>query len=313
MTARLKRVTIRESLEMLAGSRLLASEGGNDVLPVLAALAPPGTVYCVNSVTGVDTNPGKSWGTPLLTITAAAALAVAGDTILIKGSFTEAVTISVAGVSIIGAGTTPKQSQWTAAADAVCLTLAAEHCRVENIYFRPPAYAANRATSAITLSNAGHSRIIGNRFQGKTGSQIAIYSPVCNSDNVHIIGNEFYYLNTVTYGAAILGVEAGGLSYSGWRIERNVFNSCVIAIDINGRCCHILENVIATAGIAATGAGGTVLALGIDLSGTSSYGNQVHRNNLGGAYNATLYKIGATGDDWGGNFNIAGLTAANPA
>jgi hypothetical protein len=280
----------------------------------LAEVSQMGNVWYVDSVNGSDTdNDGTTLDQAYATIATAVAAAAANDTIYIRGSFSEAVTVSVEGLKIIGLGTAPKQAQWTAAADAVCLTIAAAYVHVENIYFRPPAYAASRATSAITLSSAHHARIIGNRFQGKAGSQAAIYSPVCNSDNVYIVGNEFFYLNTATYGAGILGVEAGGLSYSGWMIADNVFQSCVTAININGRCCNVLRNIIAEAGIAATGAGGTVLALGIDLSGTSSYGNQVHGNYLGGTYNATLYKIGAAGDDWGGNFNIAGVTAANPA
>jgi hypothetical protein len=279
----------------------------------VGSLSMGGSVYFVDSVNGDDDNDGTSLATAFATIAVAVAAAVANDTIYIRGSFSEAVTVSVAGLRLIGLGTTPKQAVWTSATDTVCLTIAAEHVLVQNIYFKPPTYTASRATSAITLSSAGHARIIGCRFQGQAGSQIAIYSPLCNSDNVHIENNEFRYMNTATYGAAILGVEAGGLSYSGWHIKHNVFNSCVIAIDINGRVCQIEGNTIAYAGIAATGAGGNVLAKGIDLSGTSSYGNQVHGNYLGGTYGSALYTIGATGDDWAGNFNIAGLTAANPA
>ena len=67
----------------------------------------PGSIYHVDSVNGSDSNSGTSWSSPKLTITAAVAVAVAGDVILIKGSFTEAVTVAVAnkGISIIGAGT----------------------------------------------------------------------------------------------------------------------------------------------------------------------------------------------------------------
>lgn len=317
MAANLKRATIRQSLEMLAGSRLLASENGNDVLPVLAALAPQGTVYCVDSVNGVDTNPGTSWGAPLLTIAAAVALAVAEDTILIKGSFSEAVTIAGAktGLSIIGVGNTPNQAKWTAAADAVCLTINATSVLVQNIRFSPPAYVANRATSAITLGGASYARIRSCRFQGKTGSQAAIYSPVCDSDNVEVSDCEFQYMNTGTYGAGILGVEAGGLSYSAWQILRNVFASCVKAIDLNCRVARIQGNTIFEYGITAAGAVGAVLAMGIDLSGTSSGGNAVWDNQLGGTYGATLYKVGASGDQWAGNQNSlsGGTTAANPS
>ena len=59
----------------------------------------------------------------------------------------------------------------------------------------------------------------GCRFQGQTGSYNAIYAPTATSDNVHIVGNEFYDLNTAGNGCGILGVEAGGLSFSGWQIR----------------------------------------------------------------------------------------------
>ena len=276
----------------------------------------PGTIRYVDGTNGSDSNSGTSWSSAYLTIAATIAAAVAGDVIMIKGSFTEAVTIAVGktGLSIVGAGTGPNQAQWTGAADAVCLTINATDVLVENIKFRPPAYTAG-TPAAILLGGANYTRIINCRFQGKTGSWYAIYSPVCNSDNVEISDCEFIYMNTATYGAAILGVEAGGLSYSGWKILRNIFNSCVTAININGRVCTIKDNVILEYGIAAAGTLGAVLALGIDLSGTSSGGNAVTRNQLGGTYGATLYKVGASGDQWAGNLNVlsGGTTAANPS
>lgn len=275
-----------------------------------------GTTYYVDSTITAAGN-GLTWNTALKTIGAAAALAQNGDTIAIKGSFSETVTLSTAGVTIIGVGTGPKQAQWTSAVDTASLTIAANYCRVENIYFKPPAYSASTTygPSAILLSSANWAYIAGNRFQGQTASYNAIYSPVCNSDNVHIIGNEFYYMNTGTYGAAILGVEAGGLSYSGWQIKNNVFSSCVTAININGRACVLTGNSVAEYGINASSAVAAVLALGIDLSGTSSGANVVWGNQLGGTYDATLYKVGASGDQWAGNFNVltGGVTAANPA
>jgi hypothetical protein len=55
--------------------------------------------------------------------------------------------------------------------------------------------------------------------------------------------------------------------------------------------------------------------MGIDLSGTSSGCNMVTENQLGGAYSATLYVVGASGVQWAGNFNVltGGVTAANPS
>lgn len=271
------------------------------------------TWFCNSAATA--SGDGTTWEQAFKTIGEANTAAVANDIILLQGSFSEVVTASKAGLSFIGVGTSPKQAQWTSATDTVSLTIAANYCRVKNIYFKPPTFTATGNPCSISLSNAGWAYIVGNRFQGQTASYQAIYSPVCNSDNVHIIGNEFYYLNTATEGAAILGLTAGGLSYSAWQIKNNVIASCLRGVIINARTCVITGNSIAEYGV---GTGGTVaqlLTMGLDLSGTSSGGNVVWGNQLGGTYNATLYKVGASGDQWGGNFNVitGGVTAANPA
>jgi hypothetical protein len=165
------------------------------------------------------------------------------------------------------------------------------------------------------LSGSNWLTVKGCRFHGQTGSYAAIYSPVCDSDNVHILGCEFYYLNTATNGIAIFGVEAGGLSYSGWTIENCKFHSCLKCIDVNMRCGTIKGCVLNEYGINPAGAIAQLMTMGIDLSGTSSGCNSVTRNQLGGTYNSTLYVVGASGDQWGGNLNVisGGTTAANPS
>lgn len=273
-----------------------------------------GNCWYADSVNGVAGNDGNSWEKACLTIAAAVAKAAAGDTIYIKGSFTEVVTVSLVGLRIIGVGTGPKQAQWGSATDTKTLTIAANYVHIENVYFLPPARTAGTPAS-IQLSGANHARILGCRFHGQFNSPwYGIYSPVCDSDNVLIADCEFFYFHTTTYGKAIFGVEAGGLSYSTWRILRCHFFSCVVAIDINGRGCLIKDCTIAEYGINPAGAVAAILALGIDLSGTSSGANSVWGNQLHGTYDATLYKVGAGGDCWAGNFNplTGGVTAANP-
>jgi len=294
-------------------------------IPVIGSGTIPvtnGKYYFVDGTNGIAGQDGLTAGTALKTITAAAALLAAGDTILLfPGTYTEAaITISVAGVRILGMGASPNQVKWTSATDVKSLTLAAANCEVANIQFVPPVYTASASVASIALSGANYAYIHHNRFQGQAGSYNAIYSAAADSDNVRIEDNEFMYMNTLTYGAAILGVEAGGLSYNNWKINRNVFNSCVTAVNINGRVCSVMGNTFAVAGITALGAAGTVCTLALDLSGTSSYGNMVHDNYLAGAYTATLYKVGASADDWSGNFAIgggtgvvSGITTANPA
>ena len=300
----------RISRDMSIGDRLSKLDTDGTIQP-----AGFGTVRYVNSATGNNSNDGLSSGSPFLTITAALADSAAGDTVAILGSFSEAVTCNKAGVSFIGMGTGPVGATWTAptVAASFCLSLTAANCLVANIKFRPVIYTTSGTPSAILLGNASYTRIIGCRFQGQTGSYAAIYSPVCNSDNVEVIGCEFVYMNTTTYGAAILGVEAGGLSYSAWKITGNYFTSCVTAINICGRACVIEDNHFAINGVSAAGAVGAVCTKALDLSGTAGGANNVHGNFLGGAYGVSLYVVGATGDDWAGNFNIAGITAGNPS
>lgn len=284
----------------------------------LAEVSAFGNVWYVDSVNGSDTaNDGSSRDKAFATIAVAVAAAAAGDTIYIKGSFSEAVTVNLAGLRIIGWGTTPKEAQWTADADADCVTVTAQHVVLENIYFRPPAYSADRTTTAIKLSGAHYLRVRGCRFQGKTGSQAAIYSAAADSDNVEISDCEFQYMNTATYGFGIRGINAGGVSYSGWRILNNTFVHCVNAIKLSCRGAILAGNTIVEYGVNPAGAVAQLLALGIDLSGddaTNSGANALWCNQLGGTYNATLYKKGAAGDQWGGNFNVitGGVTAANP-
>lgn len=287
-----------------------------DGMELLGAI-PRSTLY-VDSATGSDSNNGSSWDDPLLTITAAVAAAEADGTILIRGSFNEAVTSSLSGLRILGVGTGPKRAQWTAptVAGSWCLKLAADYQQVGNIYFRPVTYTTSGIPSGIHLAGANWASIYGCRFHGKTGSYKAIYSPAADSDNVHIQDNEFYYLNTATHGAGIWLVEAGGLSYSGWQIRRNVFSSCVTAISMAARACVLEGNHILINGVTAAGALDAVCTLGINLRGAnnaaSNGANAVHGNYLGGTYSESLYKDAAN-DDWAGNFNIAGITGANPA
>ena len=114
-------------------------------------------------------------------------------------------------------------------------------------------------------------------------------------------------MNTSGHGQAILGVEAGGLSYSGWLIQNNRFNSNIVDIDINGRSCVLQGNIHPIGGIDSTGALGAITTKAIDLSGTGSGGNTVTGCSLAGAYTSSLYTGGASQDNWAGNY--AAITA----
>lgn len=317
--AKLRRVSVSQELEMKSGSKLL-NRGGQDILPAIEAIGSKGTMRYVDGTDGSDAKDGLSWATAYKTLTVAVAAAAAGDTILVRGSITESVTVALAGLSIVGVGTTPRDAcYWNPVAgnDKVNLTINAQHVRVENLYFRPGPKSATYSACIVLGTGASHARIVNNRFQGSTGAYYAIYSPAVGADNVHVIGNEFMYFNTATHGSAIRGVNAGGVNYSGWRICDNAFLHCVTAIFLSCRGALITGNTIAEYGVNPAGSVAQLLALGIDLSGTdttSSGANCVWGNQLGGTYNATLYKVGASGDQWGGNWNVltGGVTAANP-
>ena len=295
---------------------------GSGIIPVTR-----GTYWFVDGTNGSDGNKGMEIRSAFKTITAANAVAKQDDVILIlPGTYTESVATTVSGLRFCGLGSTVKEVVWTAtdggtATTCYCLSLSTANCEVSNIYFKAPAYVSSAAVTAINLSNASYACIDNCRFQGQTGSYAAIYSAVENSDNVNISDNVFAYFNTASNGVAIYTLASGGLSYSLWTIFGNIFTSNVTNILLAGaRICSVRYNTFDVVGVNATGTIGTVTTLGINLSGTSSGGNQVHQNFLNGAYTATLYKVGASGDDWAGNFAIgagtgvaSGITTANPA
>jgi hypothetical protein len=279
-----------------------------------------GTCYYVDGTDGDDDNDGLTWAGAFKTIATAAALLEAGDTIFIKGSFDEEVEIDVAGVSIIGVGTTSNQALWTGAADEVCLTIsAAADVVVKNIRFRPPAYSAG-TPAAISLEGASHqAQIIGCRFQGRAGSYYAIKTDGGQS-NVLIKDCEFYYVNTATHGHGIYGHTYTGSEPSGWMIEDCKFHS-----NTNHIVCRMRQSIIQGCVFAGKGlnAAGAMAAPSkcIDISGATGGCNIVTKNFLGGDYSTALY-VSGTDDDWTGNISgdvdetevgDQGITVAVPA
>lgn len=276
----------------------------------LRALAgqAPNNVWFVDAENGNDNDSGKVWQKAFATINKLDDVLEEWDWVYLIGDttgFNEAYTCSLDGVRFIGAGNIPGQCIWTAptVAGSWCLKLTGAFCRVENIRFRPVAYTTSGIPSAIQLAaTADYTSIVGCRFQGRADSYKAIYMPAAAVDNVKAIGNEFIYLNTATYGAAIFGAETGGQTFGGWEIVDNRFNSCVTAIDMAMRACLVKGNTFDYVGVAATGDLGNVLSLGLDPSGTSSGGNTITGNYFGGDYALALYKPSTGGDNWMGNF-----------
>lgn len=253
------------------------------------------------------------------TITLAQAAASAGDTILIKGSFSEAVLGTKAGVRYIGIGTGPNMAKWTmvslvsSAANGWCLKLSAANCYVENIKFTPPAYLSSGVPTAINLDTGSDYTTVKNcLFQGTTSSYKAIYGLV-PVDNVRIEGCKFKNMNTASNGAAIYMPASAGVACSYWNIDNCEFNSCVTAINLDGRSCRVTGCTITEYGLKPDGTFPyQLLACGIDLSGTDTGCNMVTKNTLAGAYTSTLYKPGTANDCWFGNWvPVTGTTATS--
>jgi hypothetical protein len=304
------------------GDELVVADGGKITIEsggIINGYVFRGTLWFADSSVSASGD-GLSWTAAFKTITEAVAAASAGDTIVMRGSFTESVTISTASLTLLGLGTSPRDAcYWNPVAgnDKVNLTISAAYTRVENIYFRPGAQSSTYSACIVIGTTAAHTRIERCRFQGTTGAYYAIYSPATGADNVHVNSCQFVYFNTATNGSAIRTAQASPWNaYSAWQITNCEFNSCVSAIIIQARVCRIIGNTIAEYGVAAAGTVGAVLAKGISLTGNGAEcgGNVVFFNQFGGTYNATLYTA-ATGDQWGGNFNAltGGVTAVNPA
>jgi len=271
-------------------------------------VAPGSKAYFVDSTNGDAGYSGLKLTQPMKTIAAAVAACAAGDTIFIKGSFSEAVTCTKAGVRFVGIGTGPAEATWTmvsatnSTTDGWCLKIGANNVLAENIKFRPPAYKSAGVPTGIYLDTSSDYSIIRNcRFQGRTGSYKAIYgtTPV---GNIVIDGCEFIYMNTATHGCAIYMPPKAGLACSGWQIKDCIFNSCLADIDIDGRTCLLDNNKHFIVGLAADGTfASAVTVQAIDLSGTDTGANVMTNCTLGGTYNLATYKPGAVGDVWMGN------------
>ena len=269
------------------------SEGG--VIPVGNPLGEQD--YFVDS--GVSASgDGLSWAGAFKTITEAAAVLETGDRVFIKGSFNEAVTVDVAGVALIGAGTTSNQSLWTAPdTTSPCLTVAAAaDVVVSNLRFRPAV-----ANAAVDLTGASHQFQMYNcRIQGKTGSRYGLKTDGAQA-NVRIENCEFYYINTASYGIAIYGHTYTSSEPTGWIVKDCFFHSCLKYIT-----CRMRQSIITGCFFAGKGliAAGTMAAIttGIDISGATGGCNLVQRNMLGGDYSTSTY-VSGTDDNWIGNIS----------
>jgi hypothetical protein len=261
-----------------------------------------GNVWHVNSAKTNSGN-GKTWNKAFKTITEGYAAASAGDTILITGSFTAeaAINCAKAGVRFVGAGSTSNMALWTSAADAKSLTISAADVLVENIRFRPPAYSAGVPAAIYLTTGANQFTLRGCRFQGKAASWYAVLTDGSGA-NVRIEGNEFFYMNTATYGTAIMGTGYAASEPSGWMVVNNLFHSNINHIVCRMRQSFIIGNYFGAGGLAADASNSaTLTVLGVDIHGAVAGNNVVTQNFMGSLYHQACY-YGGTDDSWAGNF-----------
>lgn len=265
-------------------------------------------VWYVNSVTGSDTlYDGKSSDKPFATIAKAVASSADGDTIFILGTFTEAVTCAKK-LAFIGAGNTVNDSVWMESAPGdTLLTLTGTNCRIENIRFRVP----TTGGIAISMTGSDYTIIRGCHFQGRSGSYYGIY--VAGGSQFQILNNVFEYLNTATYGCAILGHSTTAMP-AGCEIAFNTFHSNLRHIKASMRQSFIHDNLFQLIGLKPDNSALTA-TVSCDIYGeiAGSQFNSVTRNMLQGTYSISGgYKPGAS-DNWYGNkcdgISATGVTA----
>ena len=278
-----------------------------------------GSVWYVNNLKSATGN-GKSWSFPFLTITEAAAAAVAGDTIKIWGNgttasqYTETVTPTVAGLKFIGAGPQPNTVIWGGVTHALVIATVLD-TYVSNIRFRPTS-----GYAGISLTGAANGTIIdGCRFQGTTGSKYGIKSDGHQS-GVYVRNNHFLYMNAVTCYGMYCPIDAGVAENASWEILDNFFHSNTNHLTGNFRYSIIKGNTFAGYGLNSAGAQAAPSKC-IDFTpGSGSVGNNtITQNTFGGVYGTGLYVSSNAQEDWNGNYCAIkttdgpyGLTVAIP-
>lgn len=261
--------------------------------------------YYVDAESGSDESNGLSVNHPFATIGAFLAVAADGDTCFVWTGGTTLVdgglTLSKDGVRIIGLDPSPHGNRWGGASASTILTITGSNCRIENIRFRVPVYSTTGGV-ALELTGANGLELVNCRFNGSTGSYYAINSNG-SSDNVKIIGCEFFYLNTATHGHAIRGhTYTADVIHSGWLIDGCIFHS-----NTNHVVSRMRQSVIRNSQFVAIGLGPTGTPITttkkLDLSGgANALWNIVTGNLLAGDYSNTGGYTAGTNDCWTGNF-----------
>lgn len=170
---------------------------------------PFGNIWFVSSVTGSNANGGTAPDIPFATLATAIAAAAAGDTIVLgpghAETFTAVLTLSLAGLSIIGIGQGSLKPTITVNAAADGISVGAANIVIDNIHFAAPG--TDEATAMINVAAAGCklSNIsgIGSQTSKNFVDCITIAS---GADDLTIQGLEIY--NTTVAVNSFVSIEA---------------------------------------------------------------------------------------------------------
>lgn len=251
--------------------------------------------WYVDSTVTVSGN-GKTRSTAFKTIAEAVAAASAGDRIHMRGTFTEAITFSKQ-LAFIGAGLTVNDCVWMeSAAGQTLATVTGKGCLFENIRFRIP----TTGGIGIQMTDSDYTIIKNCHFQGRAGSYYGIKNS--GGSQCQIIDCVFQYLNTATYGTAILGFSTTTIP-TGWIIKGNIFHSNLKHINMTMRQSQIIENIFPAVGLAADNTSVLTATVKLDLTSQVAGGqlNTVTKNIMLGDYSITGGYKAAANDNWFGN------------
>jgi hypothetical protein len=316
----------RRSLEV----GLASLSAADDVEKALFGFRPFGTHYYVSTFNGSNSNDGKSFRSPFLTMAKALQSCATHDTIFVVGDVREEISIAGTGltdlnlkfdVAIIGMGATHHPDSpgatynygaacWRAPASPTAATnllnVYGRGWTVANMLFDCPVDAAAIAIHRNALSDtseydAGHFTLLNCRF---TDGLIALQN-VGGCGFTRVRGNQFQRMSGS--GAAAIKCTSTSVAVPlNWVIEDNHFHNNASHILSSMSYSTVRRNIF----------GRFTATLSVDLYNQPSAGqgeyNVITENYLTGTYGATAFPAGSN-NEWAGNQNVAGVTTADPA
>jgi hypothetical protein len=274
----------------------------------------PGIDYYVDGANGSNSENGRSWATAKATITAALALAVAGDRILIApGEYDEAVSIARAKgkLTLIGVGGRGAAYIAPSAANATALTNLADDVTVINVG------CDGDGTGSGVLNYGARLRMVGCKIEGGTvGLKLTLATVAQEAADTHGRGADCRFDDCEicwnTKGVELVATDYGALTQARFRdctFHDNTaadFEESGGSVDIRfrdldiGRCIFLRQE------------DGTEPTAYILLNDDNGNKGVVHGCVFPSALNGGKNLV-STGLLWVGNFHPAGLSTGQPS